>query len=108
MLRKQDMPLLLCLIFSFTGCFKHADAAHLELALLAAGADPNARADNGMTARMFAAWENHTDISRVLLKRRADPDIRDRDAWTALMGADFKGHADIVDALTEPRRHIKY
>jgi ankyrin repeat protein len=50
-----------------------------------------------MTALMFAAWENHTEISRALLEKGADPELKDKNGWTAAMRADFKGHTEVVN-----------
>ncbi|MFQ5927816.1 MAG: ankyrin repeat domain-containing protein [Terriglobia bacterium] len=49
---------------------KKGDAAAVE-ALLAAGADVNAKDKDGMTALMLAEKEGHTTVVRLLEKARA-------------------------------------
>ncbi len=51
-------------------------AAGIVAALLAAGADASARADDGRTP-LHAAWSNHRDIVDALLRAGADPLARD-------------------------------
>ncbi len=46
-------------------------------ALLAAGADPNAKTtDNGATALMMASLEGHTEVVNALLAAKADPNAK--------------------------------
>lgn len=53
-------------------------------ALINAGADVNARDDNGWTALVHAASRGQTKVVSLLLKAGADPNIRTRDGRTAL------------------------
>src|SRR5204863_251149 len=57
------------------------------------------QAANGMTALMFASWEDHAEIVETLLEKGADPGISDKDGWTALMRAVFKGHTNTAKVL---------
>ena len=54
-------------------------------ALLAKGADVNAKAYNGYTALMSAAWGGHTDIVQALLAKGADVNAKQKNGSTALM-----------------------
>ena len=68
-------------------------------ALLAKGADVNAKAVYGTTALMFAALEGHTDIVQALLEKDADVNAKAVYGTTALMTAEKKGHKEVVQLL---------
>ena len=70
-------------------------------ALLAQGADVNAKDKGGFTALMDAAWEGHTDTVQALLAHGADVNAKDNNGDTALMMAKEKGHKEIVHILKE-------
>jgi len=55
--------------------------------LLRAGADVNARAEDGCTALILACRQGHTDVVRTLLECGAEAEIMDGYGWTALMWA---------------------
>jgi hypothetical protein len=68
-------------------------------ALLAAGADVNAKDNNGSTALIWAAIKGYPEIIRILLSTGADLDIKDQDGMTALMMAAWYGKTQIVKML---------
>src|SRR5215813_9891511 len=55
---------------------KKGDAAAVE-ALLAKGADVNAKTEYGATALHFAADKGHVEVVKVLLKHKADINAKD-------------------------------
>ncbi|MFX0200286.1 MAG: ankyrin repeat domain-containing protein, partial [Candidatus Hodarchaeota archaeon] len=67
-------------------------------ALLAKGADVNAKDNDGLTALMRAALQGHTDTVHALLAKGADVNAKDNDGLTALMRAALQGHTDTVHA----------
>jgi hypothetical protein len=68
-------------------------------ALLAKGADVNAKTNDGSTALMNASQEGHKDIIDALLSKGADANAKMENGFTALILASRRGHKDIVDAL---------
>ena len=70
-------------------------------ALLDAGADPNARSEEGITPLMKAAWFGCTDSARELLKCGADPLLRDSKGRSARDLASEQGHKDLEDLLKQ-------
>jgi hypothetical protein len=75
-------------------------------ALLAHGADVNAKESRGRTALIYAAYNGHTDIVKALLAGGVDADVKNKDGLTALMIAAYNGHTDIVKALLEEGAHV--
>jgi hypothetical protein len=69
--------------------------------LLKAGADVNARADNGKTALMQAAANENLDVLKALLEAKADvkPMMEAPEEIDALSIAVGKGRADMVELL---------
>lgn len=57
------------------------------LALIEAGADPDIRDPDGLTALNIAVMNEHYDLAVALLEAGADPDAADRTGMTALYGA---------------------
>jgi hypothetical protein len=57
--------------------------------LLAAGANPDLRANNGYTALMWALYYNHRHCVHALLAARADPNVADNAGRTAIWHALF-------------------
>jgi ankyrin repeat protein len=57
------------------------------LALIEAGADPDIRDPDGLTAMNVAVMNQHYDLAVALLEAGADPDVADRTGMTALYGA---------------------
>jgi hypothetical protein len=69
-------------------------------ALIAAGADVDARARDDMTCLMKAARNGHTDTVKALIAAGADVNAHERlHDWTALKMASWGGHAEMVKAL---------
>jgi len=62
-------------------------------ALLAAGADINAKGENGRSALAFASREGYTDIVNILLDYDAHVESRDNEGCSALFYASYKGHS---------------
>src|SRR5262245_4515000 len=71
-------------------------------AILAKGADVNAKTPYGATALSFAADKGHVAIVKVLLEHKADVNVKDTfyDA-TPLKWAIAKDHGKIVELLVE-------
>jgi len=83
-----------------------AEKGHTDIvkALLAHGADVNAKephgASAGATALMYAVVAGHNDIVQVLLTHGADVNARENKVgFTALMGAAYNGQTNAVQAL---------
>ena len=56
----------------------------LVQALLAKGADANAKANDGVTALMLASRQGHREVVQALLARGADVNAKANDGRTAL------------------------
>jgi ankyrin repeat protein len=88
-------------IMSAAECGHDAAAA----ALIAAGADVNARTCTGRTALMYAASSGRDSTVRLLLAAGADPAARDCDCETAAEQAARAGHAGTARLLDVDARH---
>jgi len=66
---------------------------------IAAGADLEARDDEDMTALMWAAEKDYSDIIRILIDAGADISAKDKFGCTAFFKAADKNHIDIVKML---------
>ena len=76
--------------------------------LLEAGADVDARDNDGVTALMMAAWHNKDPkIISVLLGGGADIEARDKDGKTALMLPDYNYNLEIIAALLKAGANIE-
>ena len=64
-------------------------------ALLEAGADLEAKNNNGGTALMLAALNGNTDTAKALLEAGADLEAKNNNGGTALMSAAQQGHTEI-------------
>ena len=65
-------------------------------ALLAQGADPDARDEEQRTSLMNATLDGQRDLVRVLLEAGADPNLRDADGWTPLDVAVYRKALDLI------------
>lgn len=65
---------------------------------LAAGANVNDTAPNGMSALEIAAFKNQVEVAKFLLDEGADPDAGDA-GFAALHAAVLRGSLDLVEAL---------
>jgi ankyrin repeat protein len=70
-------------------------------ALIAKGADVNAKNNYGWTALSHAARAGNAELVKLLLAHGADVNARDGSGWTPLMRAAMKGHAEAVRVLLE-------
>ena len=70
-------------------------------AALAAGANVNARDDNGWTALMYVVDKGYVLLVEPLLTAKADLDVRAPDGATALFMATAHGHGEIIPLLMQ-------
>jgi ankyrin repeat protein len=68
-------------------------------ALLAAGADVDARQPGWKTPLMIAAAAGNTSSVRLLLEAGADSTLEDSDEQTAMLQALAHGHNEVADLL---------
>ena len=82
-----------------------ADAGCLDTLrfLLANGADPNAKDDDGTTPLMIASRNGLIEVVQLLLDRGADLEARDKSGSSAWLMAGMAGHLDIVDLFKKVR-----
>ena len=66
------------------------------LMLLKRGADPNAKAEGGMTALMFAAESGDTMLVKLLVLNGADPELSFTDGTNPLLIAVLNGHFEVA------------
>ena len=76
---------------------------HLEIvrALLDAGANFDAKSNEGSTALMVASANGHLKIVRVLLDKGANFDAKNNEGMTALIWASSSGYLEVVRALLD-------
>ena len=72
--------------------------------LLKAGANPNIKDDDGVTALNKAALKGYTEIVSLLLKAGANPNIKVKNGVTALIDAAYNNHIDVVKELINTKR----
>ncbi len=66
---------------------------------LAAGANVNAKDDDGWTPLHGAAYEDQKEIAELLIAKGADVNAKDDGSWTSLHSAAWHGHKEIVELL---------
>ena len=93
--RDPDLDKLL-LFTAGSGIFGREELFRL---LLAAGADPNVKEENGFTALMQAINTEASDIAKALLEMKVDINAKRTDGWTALHFAASRGSKEIVELL---------
>ena len=62
---------------------------------------PNTVSENGMTALMYAAYNNRVDVAKVLVEAHADINMHNREGTTALMWAAWRGHREMSGFLIQ-------
>ena len=77
---------------------KKGDTAAVK-ALLAAGADVNAKHNNGGTPLHWAASDGHKELAELLLAKGANINAKDNEGRTALSLAQRGGHTAVVQLL---------
>ena len=80
-----------------------AQIPRVTATLLEAGADPNAREEDGATPLLLAAWfRAPLAVIAALLEAEADPNARQRDGRTSLhYAATYSDNPAIIAALVE-------
>jgi len=74
---------------------------HLVNALLAKGANVNAKDEYDLTALIFASQNGHLDIVQLLLAKGAEVNAKAGNGATALIQASQEGHLDVVQELLD-------
>ena len=111
--RKVSVFLLLATVLVFAGFVHYAEAVEFALDyesweaytarevqdLINAGADVNARNNQGITVLMFAAWDGSAEVVELLINAGADINARDDDDMTVLMFAAWSSSAEVVELL---------
>lgn len=88
----------------FHGCYNpDDDRGHPEVveALLAAGADKEAKIGFGVRPLMYAAGNGEAGVVEVLLRAGADPLARNEVGRTALMMVKDRDYVDVINILHE-------
>lgn len=84
-----------------------AGNAELVDALVAAGADVNARSTNGSTVVMMAAREGHPQVAKKLLAAGANPALKNDYGDNAVAWAMKQGNFDIAKSFTSAENYAE-
>jgi ankyrin repeat protein len=87
-----------------------ASKGHIEMAevILQAGANINARSDDGWTALHKAAYDQtETNIVDLLLQSGIDLEAKNKSGRTALQLAEEKGHRDIAHVIRKHQQQLR-
>lgn len=93
---RGQTPLIVAAEYGFLGA--------VQVLVSVAGANIDARTDNGSTALIGAAYIGELDLVRYLCECGADVDLATTGNVTALHAAAQYGHVDVVEYLLEERR----
>ena len=74
--------------------------------LLDAGADVNAKNEDGNTSLIYSAKKGHTDCLSALLDAGADVNAKDKNGVTSLMYSARNGHSDCLRALLDAEADV--
>ena len=88
--RRARTPLMMASIFNKLNAVR---------ALLAVGANLDAKQNYGWTALMYAAEFGNTELAKILLSAGADVNAKNKDGSTALMIMAEFGHAEVAEIL---------
>jgi hypothetical protein len=80
-----------------------AEKGHLDVArdLIEAGADVNAKDNNGSTPLFFCALKGHVEVARALIEAGADVNAKKDNGVTPLHMCAYTGHLEVSRALIE-------
>ena len=84
---------------------KHVIPELIKL-LIEAGANVNAKENDGRTPLMCAADKGHSEIVKLLIENGADVNAKNNYGHTSLMCAAGKGHTEIVKLLIEKGANV--
>lgn len=101
-----DTPLLAVARSNFT-----KSASALVRKLVQAGADVNAKDDDGNTALLLVARNNFTEYApemiKELIRAGADVDAREKNGWTALMCVSHNNYTEYASIIIRELAHAK-